>query len=106
MTQQDLASALHISQPTYNRYELGQREPDQETMTRIADYFHVTLDFLLRHERPYERQARVPELDDFIKSGSYKIFGHVPSQRERKRLAAVIAAMYDNGNGSDDATDE
>ena len=55
LTQTNIAHALHIGQSTYNRYERGIREPDQETLKKIADYFHVSLDFLLKHDRPYTR---------------------------------------------------
>ena len=46
VTQQEIADALNITQPTYNKYEKGTREPDMKTLISIANYFKVSLDFL------------------------------------------------------------
>ncbi len=94
LTQTNLANALHIGQSTYNRYERGIREPDHETLKKIADYFHVSLDFLLKHDRPYTRKEPDIDLTAFLLDGSYKIFSKSPTQRDRKKLANIIAALY------------
>ena len=94
LTQTDVAHALHIGQSTYNRYERGIREPDHETLKKIADFFHVSLDFLLRHDRPYARKEPDTDLAVFLLEGSYKIFSKTPTQKDRKKLANVIHALY------------
>lgn len=52
LTQVELAKALSIGVVTYNRYELGLREPDIETMKILANYFHVSVDYLIGNEQP------------------------------------------------------
>ena len=94
LTQTNIAHALHIGQSTYNSYECGIREPDQETLKKIADYFHVSLDFLLKHDRPYTRKELGVELTNFLMDGSYKIFSKTPTQKDRKKLVNLIAALY------------
>lgn len=42
-----MAYDLNVSQNTISRYETGEREPDFKTLIRIADYLHVSLDYLL-----------------------------------------------------------
>ena len=42
-----LAIDLNMNQNTISRYENMEREADYETLIKIADYFHVTLDYLL-----------------------------------------------------------
>ncbi len=51
-SQKEIASALNVATSTYNQWETGKREPDYETLRRIADYFHVTTDYLLGRESP------------------------------------------------------
>ena len=46
-TQSQMAKILNVSQQAYARYEKGEREPDFDTLIRIANYFCVTLDYLL-----------------------------------------------------------
>lgn len=49
MTQKQLAEALDLSPSALGNYIQGTREPDYHTLMRIADFFHVTTDFLLNH---------------------------------------------------------
>ena len=47
ITQLKLAMDLNISQNSISRYETGEREADYTTLIRLADYFNVSLDYLL-----------------------------------------------------------
>ena len=49
ITQKELAELLDISPSTLGNYIQNTREPDYLTLIRIADYFHVSTDFLLDH---------------------------------------------------------
>ncbi len=47
ISQLKLAMDLEMSQNTVSRYETGEHEADYATLIRIADYFNVSLDYLL-----------------------------------------------------------
>lgn len=47
MLQRELADILHVSVGTISNYEKGVHYPDIDTLLEIADYFHVTTDYLL-----------------------------------------------------------
>ena len=47
MSQGRLAIELDLNQNTISRYESGAREADYRTLIAIADYFDVSLDYLL-----------------------------------------------------------
>lgn len=47
LSQTDLARILNISRQSYNFYENEKRDPDTEMLIRIADFFNVSLDYLL-----------------------------------------------------------
>ena len=49
-TQREIAIDLGLTDKGYQNYELGNREPNHETTVKIADYFGVTVDFLLGRE--------------------------------------------------------
>lgn len=58
ITQSDLAKRIGVARTTYAMYEQGQREPDYDTLQKIADFFDVSTDFLLgRSEKKYEYGA-------------------------------------------------
>ena len=53
ISQIKLAMDLNINQNSISRYESGLREPDYNTLIKIADYFKVSIDYLLyRTENP------------------------------------------------------
>ena len=47
LTQNEMAEKIGISRSTIGMYETGAREPDFETLEKIADYFNVDTDFYL-----------------------------------------------------------
>ncbi len=47
LTQRQVSNDLHIAPTTLNGYIKGNREPDYGTLIRIAEYFEVTIDYLL-----------------------------------------------------------
>lgn len=47
ISQKALAEAIGVSQQSINKYENHNIEPDIATLSRIADYFHVSIDYLV-----------------------------------------------------------
>ena len=53
ISQLRLATQLHTTQNTISRYETGEREPGIDELIKIADYFNVSVDYLIgRTENP------------------------------------------------------
>lgn len=50
LLQRDVADVLNCSTPVYCRYEKGEREPPFDIVNRLADYYGVSVDFLLGRE--------------------------------------------------------
>ena len=46
-TQRQIAEYLQITQPSYIRYENGTAEPSLENLVKLANYFDVSVDYLL-----------------------------------------------------------
>lgn len=47
ISQLKLAIDLNTNQNTISRYETGEREPGIRELMKIADYFNVSIDYLL-----------------------------------------------------------
>ena len=57
MSQLYLAMELNMSQNTISRYETGAREPSIAHLIQIADYFNVSIDYLVgRTDNPKLQQ--------------------------------------------------
>jgi transcriptional regulator with XRE-family HTH domain len=47
LTQSEVAKVIGYSSLSYARYEKGEREPDINTLCKLADYFEVSVDYLI-----------------------------------------------------------
>lgn len=50
--QKDIAKLFNVAVSTYSYWEQGRFEPDSETLGKLADFFGVTVDYLLGREKP------------------------------------------------------
>ena len=61
LTQEELAKKIDVTQKTYANYEIGKTEPTIDTLCKLADYFGVTVDYLIDHKT---YQLQLPPLTD------------------------------------------
>ena len=47
LTREDLANKLNITYAALAKYETNKRFPDKDTLSKIADFFNVSVDYLL-----------------------------------------------------------
>ena len=78
LTQKELANKLKIGQSTIVGYEKGEREATLTNLSRYADFFGVSLDYLAGRE------------DDFgarVSAGTVAPMEKTPNAKERELLA-------------------
>jgi HTH-type transcriptional regulator, competence development regulator len=46
-SQEEVAERIGISRARYSHYENNRSQPDNELLNKLADYYHVTVDYLL-----------------------------------------------------------
>lgn len=102
MTQQDLADHLKLAKSTISQYENNINEPDNDTTNRIADFFNVTVDYLLGRTNNPER-ALSEETRDFVDSlelsdaeiltkFKFMVDGKPLTEEQAKRFVALVRA--------------
>lgn len=47
LTMKELGRYIGVAESTISLYESGKREPDNKTLVKLADYFNVSVDYLL-----------------------------------------------------------
>ena len=47
LNQEDLLKPFGVTVRTYRRYETGEREPTVSTLWRMADFYEVSVDYLI-----------------------------------------------------------
>lgn len=75
LTMKNLAKQIGVAESTISLYENGKRQPDHETLLRLADFFKVTTDYLLGRE--VDRNVTANLFDRNVVK--IKIFGVVPA---------------------------
>jgi len=88
LTQKELSRIFSMSRSTYAQYETNNRQPDYETLSRIADYYSVTTDYLLgRTDNPNQPQKQdPPNYDEMVLSA--------PTLPDALSLAAALEVEY------------
>lgn len=60
ITQQKMANDLGLSRSAISMYEIEASEPDFDTIRRIADYFDVSLDYLMGRDTNLSEPLSIP----------------------------------------------
>ncbi len=95
MSQQQLADVIGVSQQSVNKYENHSIEPDVATLIKIADYFGVTVDYLIGHANEREAERRGITDEEFSIVSNYRKL----SQKERESIF-LIMKVYTRENQS------
>ncbi|HEB2439614.1 MULTISPECIES: helix-turn-helix domain-containing protein [Bacillus cereus group] len=79
LRQEDMANQLGIARTTYAMYEQGNREPDYNTLIKLATFFEVSIDYLLgTTEMRQVTDIQDPELYQWFED----IINATPQKRE------------------------
>lgn len=68
-TQEEIANVIGVTRPAYTAYERGTRTPDYDVLKTLADYYEVSIDYLLGHKNDInntDEEKIDEELQEFI----------------------------------------
>ena len=101
ITQKQLATKFKISESAVGMYERGEREPPLDLISGLADFFDVTVDWLLgRTNDPKRTVTDEMEMDiknmiEAIKEGKALWGGRELNEEERVILIGVLHAVLE-----------
>jgi transcriptional regulator with XRE-family HTH domain len=86
LTQVQFSAEFNISNGTVAMWETGKREPDFSTVISIADFFGVTVDYLIGHdEEPASQKGGLSKEDE-----SLILAYHSASQEDRQIIDNIV----------------
>lgn len=96
LSQVKMAEVVGVKQSSLNRYELNQASPTFETLTRYADYFDVSMDYIFgRTDNPqgklYEYKPKIEQTDPEMKKFVQMCFD--PKSPMSERLKETLLQM-------------
>lgn len=59
--QREIAEVINCSQAVYSRYESEEREPSSDILATLANYYGVTVDYILDREQQNKKPTVVSE---------------------------------------------
>ena len=96
LSQVKMAEIVDVKQSSLNRYELNQASPTFETLTRYADYFDVSMDYIFgRTDKPqgklYDYKPKITQSDPEMKRFVEMCFD--PKSPMNERLKETLLQM-------------
>lgn len=94
LTQEELADRLSLTRSTYAQYEIGRREPDFKTILKLADFFNISVDYILGRDQVTMAAHRS---DDHM--------GDLPEEARRdvEEYIEYVRHKYRKGDGRKDS---
>lgn len=94
--QKDVAKYLGITTSAYGYYEQSKRAPDPETLEKLADFFKVSVDYLLgRTDDPSPPSKDEPkDLEDILKQSDVHFQGVPLSEEEKASVISFIKHAF------------
>ena len=93
ISQKALADAIGVSQQSINKYENHNIEPDIQTLCKIADYFGVSVDYLVGRAGEAGSDELCPALNPDEKA-AIRAFRRL-SRKQREAIRAVIDSFQE-----------
>ncbi|MBN3523455.1 helix-turn-helix domain-containing protein [Paenibacillus apiarius] len=101
-TQEELAELLGITRAALSHYEKDRRKPDFETLTKLADQFEVSIDYLVGRLSSPNGQATQEVLmfadglelsdEELLKKFRLTVDGRELTEDEARRFIAFVRA--------------
>ncbi len=96
LTQEELASSLGISRAALSHYEKNRREPDTETLGKVADLFQVSIDYLVgrTHQSTATLDPDVRQFTDELELADDQLLDHFALTVDGRKLTAEEARRF------------
>lgn len=94
LTGEDLGKKLNVTKMAISRYETDKRFPDKDTLVKLADYFDVTVDYLLgRTDDPNVKVYKTEVDGEEYTIGVNKNYPHDLSPENIKELITKLETV-------------
>jgi len=95
ITQQHVANAINTSRSCISNYESGNRQPDNETIKLLADYFDVSVDYLFGRSEVktlIKSNSMIKDVQDFL--SRINSFDTLDVSNDSAYIKCAVAEFY------------
>lgn len=91
LTQNEVSIGTNIPRGTYTHYELGKREPDNDTLLILAKFFNKNPSDLLG----YNEGEKPIELKNILENeAQVTLNGRLVTQEDKEKMLRILEALY------------
>lgn len=94
MYQSDLAKELNVSQSMVSYWESGTYEIDHETLKSLADYFGVSIDYLLGYTAQPNDSDKPKDLIEFLDRETVALNGRLMTEEDKEKMKTILEMLY------------
>jgi len=107
LSQKDVADAIGVDRTTYTKYETGKSQPDFVTIQKLAEFYSVSVDYLLGRTdirnpyipEEYTQKHKVTKRDlmqyeDFIKQAGIFFMNDEVAEEDKEKLFRDISELF------------
>lgn len=96
LTQAQLGSLTNISPSAIGMYEQGRREANHETLLKLANFFDVTIDYLLGRNDLIESTKSSKDLNKFLSNTEIMFDGeiHHLDEEDKQKLKNALEYVF------------
>ena len=103
ISQKKLADMMQVSQQSINKYENHDVQPDLQTLIRFADFFHVSVDYLIGYSDIPARLDSAGQGDETADEAHILALYRQLSPQEKQSVEMILQNYCRNKTGSADA---
>ena len=89
LSMKELGLMFGLAESTISLYEKGKRQPDNATLIRFADFFGISVDYLLGAEKEKTPPDEVSESEKML----LELFNRVPEDKQELVLQLIRTAL-------------
>ncbi len=97
LTQEELGKIINVQKSAISKYETGRATPDLETIKILANFFNVTIDYLLDNNIEKTSNKKVPkDLAKFLDDTEIMFDGEIYklSDADRQKLRNALEFVF------------
>ena len=92
LSQKELCNRIGLPASSYCRYESGETQPNPDVLKLIANFFDVSVDYLLDNQ--FLSDNELIDLQNFLEKGNYTVYGRFLTEKERRKLIAMLEILF------------
>ncbi|MCI8309060.1 MAG: helix-turn-helix transcriptional regulator [Clostridia bacterium] len=105
MLQEDLAKILSVSQKTISNYEKGLRDMSTDTLSKLSEFFDVSIDYLLGKSNIRNSKQEDSINEELIKIGFSMKDYTPPTEKQKEQIKALLEVILKDNKKDEEKKD-